>query len=58
MEIDINTIQARLVSETGDEAGPPLDLPINVDVTQLELICNALLKNVRTKFMQTKLNCN
>ena len=47
MEIDINTIQARLVSETGEEAGPPLDLPINVDVTQLELICNALLKNVR-----------
>lgn len=47
MEIDeINTIQARLVSEAGEEAGPPLDLPIDVDVKQLELICNALLKNV------------
>lgn len=49
MEIDINTIQARLVSDTGEEAGPPLDLPINVDVKQLELICNALLKNVRNE---------
>lgn len=46
MEIDISTIQARFVSDTGEEAGPPLDLPIDVDVQQLELICNALLKNV------------
>lgn len=46
MEIDVNTIQARLVSERGEEAGPPLDLPIDIDVNQLELICNALLKNV------------
>lgn len=43
----LHTIQARLVSETGEEAGPPIDLPINVNVTQLGLICNALLKNVR-----------
>jgi ribosome assembly protein 4 len=46
MEIDISTIQARFVSDTGEEAGPPLDLPIEVDKQQLELICNALLKNV------------
>lgn len=51
MEIDENdlkthTIQARFVSDTGEEAGPPIDLPITVDVQQLELICNALLKNV------------
>ena len=54
MEIDNNdsellthTIQARLVSDQGEEAGPPIDLPIDIDVKQLELICNAFLKNVR-----------
>lgn len=41
------TIQARLVSDTGEQTGDPLDLPITVTVNQLELICNALLKNVR-----------
>lgn len=46
MEVDVSTIQARLVSDTGVEAGPPLDLPIDIDTKQLELICNALLKNV------------
>jgi ribosome assembly protein 4 len=46
IEVKTYTIQARLVSDTGEEAGPPIDLPINVDVQQLELICNALLKNV------------
>ncbi|XP_052872412.1 protein Notchless [Anopheles cruzii] len=40
-----HTLQARFVSDTGEEAGPPLDLPINVTKEQLELICNALLKN-------------
>lgn len=40
------TIQARLVSDTGEQTGDPLDLPIIVTVNQLELICNALLKNV------------
>lgn len=45
-EIKTHTIQARFVSDSGEEAGPPIDLPINVDVQQLELILNALLKNV------------
>lgn len=45
-ELQTHTIQARFVSDTGEEAGPPIDLPIQVDVQQLELICNALLKNV------------
>lgn len=45
-EVQSHTIQARFVSDTGEEAGPPIDLPINIDVQQLELICNALLKNV------------
>lgn len=40
------TIQARLVSDTGEQTGDPLDLPITVTTNQLELICNALLKNV------------
>lgn len=40
-----HTFQARFVSDAGEEAGPPLDLPINVTKQQLELILNALLKN-------------
>lgn len=40
------TIQARFVSETGEEAGPPLDLPTSVNVSQLGRICNAILQNV------------
>ncbi|GAB0093248.1 Protein Notchless [Sergentomyia squamirostris] len=39
------TLQILLVSDTGEEAGPPLDLPTTTTVTQLGLICNALLKN-------------
>lgn len=39
------TIQAKLISDTGEEVGDPLDLPIDVTTTQLELICNAILKN-------------
>lgn len=46
IEVQTHTIQARFVSDAGEEAGPPIDLPVNVDVQQLELICNALLKNV------------
>ncbi|XP_011187830.2 protein Notchless [Zeugodacus cucurbitae] len=42
---DGRTVQARLVSDTGEEAGPPIDLPLTVTVEQLGLICNALLKN-------------
>jgi ribosome assembly protein 4 len=45
-ELKTHTLQARFVSDTGEEAGPPIDLPVNVDVLQLGLICNALLKNV------------
>lgn len=47
-ELKSHTIQVRFVSDQGEEAGPPIDLPINVDIKQLELIVNALLKNVRT----------
>lgn len=41
-----HTIQVRFVSDQGEEAGPPIDLPVTVDVKQLELIVNALLKKV------------
>ncbi|XP_058442832.1 protein Notchless [Malaya genurostris] len=40
-----HTVQARFVSDTGETAGPPLDLPINVTKQQLKLILNSLLKN-------------
>lgn len=40
------TIQARFISDTGEEAGQPVDLPVGVTKIQLTLICNALLQNV------------
>lgn len=40
------TVQARFVSDTGEEAGPPLELPSIVTVSQLGRICNAILQNV------------
>lgn len=39
-------IQARFKSDTGEETGSPLDLPLNITKEQLTLICNALLKEV------------
>lgn len=48
IELKTHTIQARFVTDMGEEAGPPIDLPVEVDLQQLELILNALLKNVRT----------
>lgn len=52
-EPNTHTIQARFVSDTGEEAGAPLDLPISIDTNQLELICNALLQNVSVKKLLT-----
>lgn len=43
-----HTLQARLISDTGEEAGPPIDLPSGITTQQLGLICNALLKNEET----------
>jgi len=51
-EVKTHTIQARFVSDSGEEAGPPIDLPVQVDVQQLELICNALLKNVSRTYCE------
>lgn len=42
---ETHTFQARFLSDTGEESGPPLNLPINVNKQQLELILNALLRN-------------
>lgn len=48
MEIDLpNCVQARLKSDTGEDTGSPLDLPLNITRDQLQLICNALLQEVR-----------
>jgi ribosome assembly protein 4 len=44
-ETNTHTIQAKFVSDTGVEAGPPINVPIEITTEQLELICNALLKN-------------
>ena len=51
MEVDIDTqkpetVQARFVSDAGEEAGPPLELPSILNVSQLGRICNAILQNV------------
>jgi hypothetical protein len=37
---------SRLKSETGEEISRVLDLPVDVTVDKLQLICNALLKQV------------
>ncbi len=49
--IQTHTLQAKFVSDTGEEAGPPLDLPIGMTTEQLQLILNALLKNVSCHFI-------
>lgn len=49
MEVDNDLptcVQARLKSDTGEETGSPLDLPLNITKDQLQLICNALLQEV------------
>lgn len=52
MEIDSDLptcVQARLKSDTGEDTGSPLDLPLNITKDQLQLICNALLQEVSKK---------
>ncbi|CAK1551169.1 unnamed protein product [Leptosia nina] len=54
MDIDIDLptcIQARFKSETGEETGSPLDLPLNITKDQLSLICNALLQEEDKPFL-------
>ena len=41
------TVQARFISDAGEEAGPPVALPVGVTVAQLGAICNAFLQTVR-----------
>ncbi|CAH2262853.1 notchless protein homolog 1 [Pararge aegeria] len=44
-------VQARFKSETGEDTGSPLDLPLNITKEQLTLICNALLKEEDKPFL-------
>lgn len=58
MEVDSDarkpeTIQARFVSDDGEEAGPPLALPVVLNVSQLGRICNAILQNVSKQQLRT-----
>ncbi|XP_046966323.1 notchless protein homolog 1 [Vanessa cardui] len=54
--MDINNdlpscVQARFKSDTGEETGSPLDLPLTINKDQLTLICNALLKEEDKQFL-------
>ncbi|KAL4715433.1 hypothetical protein ACJJTC_015336 [Scirpophaga incertulas] len=52
MDVDLpNTIQAKFKSDTGEELGSPLDLPLNINKDQLQLICNALLEEEDKPFL-------
>lgn len=49
MEIDADLptcIQAKFKSDSGEEIGSLLDLPLNITKDQLTLICNAFLQEV------------
>lgn len=52
MEVDLpSCVQARLKSDTGEETGSPLDLPLDITRDQLQLICNALLQEEDKPFL-------
>ncbi|CAG9786815.1 unnamed protein product [Diatraea saccharalis] len=46
-----NFVQAKFKSDTGEEIGNSLDLPLNVTKDQLQLICNALLQEDDKQFL-------
>jgi NLE (NUC135) domain. len=51
MEGEQETVRvlSRFKSETGEEVSSLLDLPLDVTADKLQLICNALLKQVSLK---------
>jgi hypothetical protein len=55
MEVEQEAVRvlSRFKSETGEEISSLLDLPLDVTVDKLQLICNALLKQVSLK----RVNC-
>jgi hypothetical protein len=54
-------VLSRFKSDTGEEMSSVLDLPVDATVGTLQLICNALLKQVSVGFMivtqRTELFC-
>lgn len=41
-------VLAQFKNDQGDLVGKPFDLPLTIDERSLLLLCNAVLKNVRT----------
>lgn len=41
------TVVAQFKSPEGDTVGPPLNIPADIDVEQLQILLNSLLQNVR-----------
>jgi len=42
-----SSVLVQICSEDGEATGPPLDVPLSLNIKQLQLLCNSLLENVR-----------